>query len=131
MLPWRVNETCGTIFVMAHDRDEAFDGEDLRLMQVLADFAAMAVRHQRQQEKLIREERAAAAAASAAMLANELAHQINNPLQSLTNVVYLASLEARGEESKSLARDMMGPVQRLTQLVAKMLALPIQNIAAK
>jgi hypothetical protein len=53
LLPWRVDETRGTIFIMAHDRDAAFDTEDLRLMQVLADFAAMATRHQRQQKRLL------------------------------------------------------------------------------
>ena len=44
-----VGATRGTIFIMAHGRTEAFDLEDSRMMQVLADFAAMGVRQQRQQ----------------------------------------------------------------------------------
>jgi GAF domain len=127
LLPWRVDETRGTIFIMAHDREEAFDAEDLQLMQVLADFAAMAMRHQRQQKRLLEDAQTAAAASAVAKLANELAHQINNPLQSVTNVVYLASTSDGGEDARSLADNLMEPVQRLTRLVAKMLALPIDK----
>src|ERR1700735_1986071 len=86
LLPWQVDETRGTIFVMAHGRIEAFDGEDARMMQLLADFAAMGFRQQHQQKELMEKERAAAAAA----MANELAHKINNPLQALTNQLYIA-----------------------------------------
>jgi hypothetical protein len=87
LLPWQVDDTRGTIFVMAHGRTEAFDGEDARMMQLLANFAAMGFRQQRQQKELMEKERAAAAAA----MANDLAHKINNPLQALTNQLYIAS----------------------------------------
>src|ERR1700733_13206959 len=40
LLPWQSEGTRGTIFVMAHGRDEAFDSGDTRMMQMLADFAA-------------------------------------------------------------------------------------------
>lgn len=50
LLPWEVEEMPGTIFIISHVRDEAFDTEDLHLMQVLADFAAMRIRQQRQTE---------------------------------------------------------------------------------
>lgn len=50
LLPWQVEDSRGTIFVMAHGRTDAFDAEDCRMMQVLADFAALGVRQQRQQE---------------------------------------------------------------------------------
>jgi GAF domain-containing protein len=75
LLPWQVDETRGTIFVMAHGRTEAFDQNDQRMMQMLADFAAMAVRHRKQQQKLMEQ----AAATAAADMANQLAHRINNP----------------------------------------------------
>jgi nitrogen-specific signal transduction histidine kinase len=45
----------------------------------------MGIRQQRQQVKLLSQARASAAVA----MANDLAHQINNPLQSLTNVLSL------------------------------------------
>ena len=72
---------------MAHGRTDAFDAEDCRMKQVLADFAALCVRQQRQQEKLLQQ----AGAAAAAAMANGLAHKINNPLQSLTTILYMAS----------------------------------------
>jgi hypothetical protein len=120
LLPWKVDETRGTIFVMAHGRTEAFDHDDVRLMKILADFAAMGFRQQRQQKQLIEQERATAAAA----MANDLAHKINNPLQSLTNVVYLAADDQSNPEVKALADDLSGDIERLSALVKELLALP-------
>jgi len=122
LLPWQADGARGTIWVMAHNRDEAFDREDLRLMGVLADFAAMAIRQQRQQEALL--EQATAAAAGA--MANRLAHQINNPLQSLTNLVFLASQGSHGEGSKQLADEIAPNLDRLSGLVRRLLALPFE-----
>lgn len=120
LLPWQVEETRGTIWIMAHGRAEAFDGDDLHMMQVLADFAAMAVRHQRQQRILMEQ----SSAAAVATMANDLAHQINNPLQSLTNIVYLAAGNKGGGDAKSLAQELSDHIQRLSVLVKKLLALP-------
>jgi hypothetical protein len=61
---------------MAHGRDEAFEGEDCRVMQVLANFAATGVKLQQQQKLLIEQARTAGEAA----MANSLAHQIDDPL---------------------------------------------------
>ena len=120
LLPWEVEQTRGTIWIMAHGRDEAFDGNDLRMMQVLANFAAMGVRQQRQQ-KLLMERTIHAAAAG---MANELAHRINNPLQSITNLVYLAGAGEVPGDAKTLAEELAEPVQRLSALAAKLLSLP-------
>lgn len=122
LLPWQVDNTNGTIFVMAHGRNEAFDGEDARMMQLLADFAAMGFRQQRQQKELMEKERAAAAAA----MANDLAHKINNPLQALTNQLYIAS----GSDSK-LAQEMSGDMGKLSALVKELLAIPFDPKASK
>jgi hypothetical protein len=122
LLPWEVEETRGTIWIMAHERTEAFDREDCRMMQVLADFAAMAVRQERQQRALLKQATSAAAAA----MANKLAHQINNPLQSLTNIVYLAAEGKSGGDAKALGQDLSGDIQRLSGLVHKLLALPME-----
>jgi signal transduction histidine kinase len=122
LLPWQVDETRGTIFVMAHGRNEAFDGEDARMMQLLADFAAMGFRQQRQQKELMEKERAAAAAA----MANELAHKINNPLQALTNQLYLAR-----ESDSKLAEEMSGDMSKLSALVKELLALPFVTKSTK
>lgn len=120
LLPWEVDEVRGTIWIMAHGRKKAFDPNDLRMMQVLADFAALATRHQRQQFSLIEQARERAASA----MANDLAHQINNPLQSLTNLVYLAA-EAEPPTDKSVfARELSGHLSLLSRLVHKLLTLP-------
>jgi hypothetical protein len=123
LLPWEVGQTRGTIFIMAHTRTEAFDLDDCRMMEVLADFAAMGVRHQRQQAKSMEQERAAAAAA----MANDLAHKINNPLQSLTNILYLAAEGPEGQDAKALGQQAIDDVQKLSSLVKKLLALPYQK----
>jgi signal transduction histidine kinase len=120
LLPWRAGETRGTIFVMAHGRTEAFDQVDCTRMEVLADFAAMAIRQQRQQKQLLAQERAAAAGA----MANDLAHKINNPLQSLTNILYLAAQGYNGEAAKAVGQQALGDLESLSALVTKLLALP-------
>ena len=117
LMPWEVDGTRGTIWIMAHGRTEAFDGGDVRLMQVLANFAAMGVRQQRQQRKLL----AQVTASAAATMANDLAHQINNPLQSLTNVLFLATEDKRDTGGQKLARKMQGDFERLSTLVKKLL----------
>jgi hypothetical protein len=123
LLPWQVEETRGTIWIMAHDRAAAFDGEDLRMMQALADFAAIAVLQQRQRRALLEQARAASAAA----MADQLAHRINNPLQSLTNIVYLAAQGITGGDAQKLAQELEGDLARLSLLVKKLLALPIEQ----
>jgi nitrogen-specific signal transduction histidine kinase len=55
------------------------------MMQALANFAATGVRLQPQQKLLMEQARTAATAA----MANDLAHQINNPLQGLMQTVFL------------------------------------------
>lgn len=123
LLPWEVNETRGTIFVMAHGPTEAFDMGDCRVMEMLADFAAMGVRQQRQQKALMDQTSAAAAAA----MANDLAHKINNPLQSLTNVLYLAAEAPEGVDAKTLSKQASDDLQRLSSLVKELLALPYRK----
>jgi hypothetical protein len=120
LLPWDEGETRGTIFVMAHGRDEAFDGNDVRMMQMLADFVKMGVRQQRQQKQLMKQ----AMLGAAAGMANELAHRINNPLQSITNLVYLAAGGGVAGDARALAEELEEPIQRLSVLAAKMLSLP-------
>ena len=123
LLPWQTEDTRGTIFVMAHGRTEAFDASDARLMTMLADFAAMGYRQQRMRSKLIEQERAAAAA----QMANQLAHQINNPLQSLTNVAFMLADGEADQDSKALGRMLTTDIARLSGLVKKLLSLPVNE----
>jgi signal transduction histidine kinase len=123
LFPWKTEDTRGTIFVMAHGRTEAFDGNDARLMTMLADFAAMGYRQLKQQARLIVQERAAAAA----QMANRLAHEINNPLQSMTNAAFLVAEGNPDSDSKALGRGLSNDIQRLSGLVSELLLLPLEK----
>lgn len=120
LLPWQVEDTRGTIFIMAHGRTAAFDKDDGQMMRVLADFAAMAVRHQRQQRALVQQAKATAAAE----MANRLAHHINNPLQNLINVAHLAAEGQSDHNTKTLGQELSADLRRLSALVTESLALP-------
>lgn len=122
LLPWRVGRTAGTIFVMAHDRAEAFDSEDLSVMEMLADFAAMGVRQVEQRKLLM----AHAKAAASASMAHELAHEINNPLQSMSNLLFIASTQDDGE--RTLALKLEKDMERLKNVAKRILELPKRNL---
>ncbi len=123
LLPWEVEEMRGTIFIIAHGRTEAFDSEDLRLMQVLANFAAMGIRQQRQQQRMVEQ----AGVAAAAAMAHELAHKINNPLQCLTNLLFLAEQNGGVGDERSLALKMKEDFRRLSSLVKDLLDLRVRD----
>ncbi|HEY0263742.1 MAG TPA: GAF domain-containing protein [Granulicella sp.] len=123
MFPWHTDDSRGTIYILAHDRHEAFDRGDLEIIEILADFAAIGVRHLRQQKRLMEH---AGLIAEAAM-ANTLAHRINNPLQGLTNILYLASEGHHGESAKDVGRQALGDLERLSSLVRELLDLPSQK----
>jgi hypothetical protein len=123
LLPWKTEDTRGTIFVMAHGRTEAFDENDARMMTMLADFAAMGYRQQKQQARLVAHERAAAAA----QMANKLAHERNNPLQSMTNTAYLLAEGDAEIDAKVLVRELSNDIRRLSGLVKDLLSLPFET----
>jgi two-component sensor histidine kinase len=127
LLPWVTAGSRGTIWIMAHGRTEAFDAIDLKTMQLLADFAATAVLQLQQQKLLLQQ----AGAAAARALAHELAHQINNPLQSLTNITYMAAYGEGNSETKALALEMADHISRLALLVKKLVALPLHSNGTK
>ena len=120
LLPWSAADTRGTIFVMAHGRTEAFDENDSRLMTMLADFAAMGFKQQKQHALMLVQERAAAAA----QMANRLAHQINNPLQSMVNNAYLLSEGVADVDPQVVGRALADDIDRLSGLVRELLELP-------
>lgn len=115
LIPW-INETLrGTIWAVSHHSRETFQIEDYELLSSLADFASIALRHQHQQRALREREKEAALAAKA----NELAHLINNPLQSLTNTIYLA--REGGADVQTLLEQAEDELTVLSGLVRKLL----------
>ncbi|MGC1869907.1 MAG: GAF domain-containing protein, partial [Acidobacteriaceae bacterium] len=79
-----------------------------------------AVRHQRQQYALLQQAKATAAAE----MANRLAHKINNPLQSLMQIAYLAAEGETGHSAEALGQELSVDLQRLSALVTESLTLP-------
>ncbi len=120
LLPWAVEGMRGTIFIIAHGRPEAFDREDLRLMETFADFAAMGVRQQQLQAARVNDAKVAATVT----LANELAHKVNNPLQGLTNMLYMAASGSGLPGEQDLAKRLLPDFERICSLVKVLLELP-------
>lgn len=102
LLPWGTDGVRGTIWVLAHTRTEAFDAFDHQIMETLADFAMIAVRAGVQQQALANSAKASEAVATA----HELAHRINNPLQSMSNCLYLAARTTSSEYVHQATADL-------------------------
>lgn len=117
LIPWEVEETRGTIWIVSHDEARKFDCEDYRMAQTLADFAAIGIRYQADRKTLLEQ----TMLSTRAELANELAHQINNPLQSVVNALYLA--EYSPQISLEYVRLAMQDIEYLSTLVKKLLSL--------
>lgn len=121
LIPWSAENLRGTIWCVSHRSRTAFDAEDYRMLQSLADFAAIAIRQQVQQRLLVQQ----AEEASAAAMAHRLAHEINNPLQSLTNTVFLAA--QGGKDANAYAEQASSDLAQLSTLVRKLLDLKIDS----
>jgi signal transduction histidine kinase len=124
LLPWKTEDTRGTIFVMAHGHDEAFDQNDVALMSMLANFAAMGFSQQKQRARFIAQQRTAAAA----QMAHELAHEINNPLQSMTNIAYMIAQGNGNQDPRALGQGLSNEILRLSGLVQRLLAVPFERL---
>jgi len=115
LIPWTNGSLRGTIWAVAYHSQEAFDFDDYELLRSLADFATIAIKHRCEEQALRRQ----ATEVAAATTANELAHQINNPLQRLTNTIYLA--RQGGEEAQGYLKQACHDLADLSELVGKLL----------
>jgi signal transduction histidine kinase len=125
LIPWIAGSKRGTLWAVSHRDFVSFDPSDYDLLRSLADFVAFAVLAQAEQEALRAEERQAAELAKA----NELAHRINNPLQSLTNTLFLAS--QGGENARSYLSQASKDLTALSETVRSLLRFPQQGPAAR
>ena len=87
-------------------------------MLALASFSATGLRLQQRQSLLIDQAKTLAVAS----VTNKLAHEINNPLQGLMQTIFL--LNRVGEESNPFAKQAMGDVARLSNMVTQLLSVP-------
>ena len=117
LIPWEADDIHGTIWAVSHTSERAFDLQDYELLHSLADFVAIILRQQAADKAA---EVAGKAEASAAR-AHEMAHQINNPLQSLTNTMFLA--RQGGPDSQVYMDQAFIELSALSDRVRKLLAL--------
>lgn len=116
LVPWEVEgKILGAIWIMSHTKDKNFDGEHLRLTRSLAAFTTQALRIV-EAEKSKRERESYR---SAAAVANQLAHELNNPLQALTNTLALLD-QKRNAKVIRVARQQL---DRMINLVKTILEL--------
>lgn len=100
VVPWDFKPgNRGAIVISSSCADRCLDPSDLRIVSSLTCFARLAA------EKKAVQERTTRGSASAARLANELAHEINNPLQALMNSLYLVSGEVANDIHLQSARE--------------------------
>lgn len=115
LIPWTNGVTRGTIWAVSHSSDEAFTIEDYELLSSLSGLAAVILGHHNQHRAIQDAERAR----GVVEMANRMAHRINNPLQSLTNTIFLAR---RGgvDIDEQLAQAELD-LKRLSEQVASLL----------
>jgi GAF domain-containing protein len=117
LIPWEADQMRGTIWAVSHTSEEAFERPDYELLKSLSDYVAIIIRQQELDEKA----RQAAKAEASANRAHKLAHQINNPLQSLTNTMFLAS--QKGPDADAYMQAALAELAALSQRVRRLLAL--------
>lgn len=125
LIPWTNEFVSGTLWAVSHSSAEAFCLEDYQLLSSLADFVSIVMRHQ-QQQRLLREGERARAVAE---MAHRLAHRINNPLQSLTNTVFLARHTEQPREYLDQAeKDLAALSRQVARLLDESLKRPAADI---
>ena len=119
LLPWHVNQIRGTIWILAHGRTEAFDQDDVRIMHVMANIAAMGVRQQESFTMPMKKK-----SMTGGNGANDLARRFDQSLQNLRTTLHLAGWSQKGSEASMLAEQMAGHLKELSALVNKLLRQP-------
>jgi hypothetical protein len=108
LIPWAGDKTAGILWVLTRTDSKRLDAEDVRMLKSLAAFADSVIVKDAVESCRLDKERVGAAA----KVANELAHAVNNPLQALTNALYLMDAEP-GEH----LQDARAQLQRINSLV--------------
>jgi hypothetical protein len=121
LIPWMSGCQRGTLWAVSHSAAEAFDREDFAILSYLAEFSSEILRYQREQFRM----RARDHASTMARLANNMAHIINNPLQRLTNVIFLARCDRdHADEYLDQAQE---DLRVLSKIVAALLKGSFEN----
>ena len=121
LLPWSSGDLRGTIWILAHTRAEAFDQHDLSIMQVFASYASFGILQQQRQKT----QHKAWAATAAAAVSSALAQRVNQPLQELTDLVFIGAHGKSGGDAATLARSLEEPLEVLTTLIEEVSGRPL------
>jgi hypothetical protein len=113
MVPWDAEGRRGTIWILAHGRTEAFDQRNLETLEFLARFAALCVTQQHRRKQ--KDYEWAVVAASAVI--KVLALRIHDPLQELSDVLFLAENGRWDGTATALAQRLSQPLSVLNNLV--------------
>lgn len=117
LIPWETETIRGTIWAVSHSSERAFEIQDYKLLRSLADFVGIILRQQAAEAQAKLRAKAEASAARA----HRMAHQINNPLQSLTNTMFLA--RQGGPDTQKYIEQAFTELTALSDRVRKLLAL--------
>jgi len=113
LIPWRVDGTRATFWVVANGRREAFDRDDLAIMQILASVASLSLALKNYHRTVHRQWAETAASGVTAILAR----RVSQPLQKLTDLIFTAANGKSGGDAKLLAERLAEPLETLTSVV--------------
>jgi len=128
LIPWRGVGAAGTIWLVSHRSRTEFDRHDYELLAMIADIVAVALKFQDREQAA----RKRALQEGRDQRSSELAHAINNPLQGVSNSIFLAE-QNPGDYAEYL-RTAAQELKRVSDLVAQMLRdkrPPSVNMASK
>lgn len=100
----------GTLSLGSSRRDD-FSPDELAVFRLLTQQVSLATERRMANERLMELERLAAAGRMSAALA----HEINNPLETLHTLLYLLRSEVHGDEAADLLRKAEGEVSKLAE----------------
>jgi hypothetical protein len=121
LIPWAGEKTAGILWVLTRSDAKRLDAEDVRMLKSLAAFADSAIAKDAVESCRLDQERVGAAA----KVANELAHAVNNPLQALTNALYL--MDAGPGEHLQDARAQLQRINSLVRVILNSNAKPLKD----
>jgi hypothetical protein len=120
VVPWQLTSgRRGAIWVAQHEHHKHFNQEHLRLVTALSDFTRHALHRSFSEET----RRSCEALESAERMANQLAHEVNNPLQALINSLFLSAPQAQDVH----VLEAQAQADRLSALVQSLLDVKRQN----
>ncbi len=105
-------------FMLYFDAPHVFTDGDLRLAQVIGVHIGVAIQRLRTEDALRRSEKLGAAG----RLAATVAHEINNPLEAVVNLLFLARHETSNERLQQYLADAEREVARVSEIAKQTLA---------